>query len=209
MIIKDIIGIENLKNLSTGAVITCNHFNAFDSFAMHYTYEKCIDKRTRKHKKFFRVIREGNYTSFPGFYGKLMRNCYTLPLASNKSVLTDFLRSTRELLEEGNLVLIYPEQSMWWNYRKPKPLQKGAFNIAYSANVPVVPVFICMSDSNIIDSNGYNVQEYTIYIDKPIYPNSNLNKIENINYLMNTNYEVWKNIYESFYNKKLIYTTKA
>ena len=75
--------------------------------------------------RMYRVIREGNYTSYPGFYGFLMRNCNTLPLSSNKEILHMFLRATDTALQEGNCVLIYPEQSMWYNYRKPRPHKSG------------------------------------------------------------------------------------
>lgn len=207
MIVSDIKGKENLRDLSGGAIITCNHFNALDSFAVQLVYEMSISKKVRRKKKFYRVIREGNYTSFPGFYGMLMKNCYTLPLASNPTVMTEFLRATKELLNEGNLVLVYPEQSMWWNYRKPKPLQPGAFKIASMSNVPVVPVFICMKDSDIIGSDGFPVQEYEINILKPIYPKEDLKKSENIKYMMEENYNMWKDVYEKFYDKKLEYTT--
>ena len=205
MIIKDIIGAENLKGLKTGAVMTCNHFNAFDSFAIQVAYEACVENT--KKKKFFRVIREGNYTSFPGFYGFLMRNCYTLPLGSSPKVMAELLKATDKLLNDGHLVLVYPEQSMWWNYRKPKPLKKGAFRFAVKANVPIVPCFITMQDSFIKDDDGFAVQEYTIHIEKPIYPKADLSNADNMEYLLNENYRVWREIYERAYHTKLQYTT--
>ena len=205
MIITKINGKENLANLKSGAVITCNHFNALDSFAMHYTYEACISKKNRKKHGFYRVIREGNYTSFPGFYGKLMRNCNTLPLASNLDVMKEFIKSTKELLDEGNFVLVYPEQSMWWNYKKPKPLHKGAFDIACLSNVPVVPIFITMKDSDIVDEDGFKVQEYEINILKPIEVEESLPKKEKIKYLMEENYKAWVEVYENYYHTKLEY----
>jgi len=207
MIIKDIEGIENLKNLETGAILTCNHFNAFDSFAIQVAYEACITKgKERRKKRFYRVIREGNYTSFPGFYGFLMRNCYTLPLASNKKAMMQFMRSTNKILQKGNLVLVYPEQSMWWNYKKPKPLQKGAFQFAVTANVPVVPCFITMQDSDIVGKDGFLVQEYTIHIGKPIKAPEIGNTQEKISHMMEENYRVWKDIYERIYQEKLVYS---
>ena len=204
MIVKDIIGKENLAGLKTGAVLTCNHFNALDSFAMEMAYEASVD---RKKKKFFRVIREGNYTSFPGFYGFLMRNCYTLPIASKPQALKEFMKSTNELLQNGNLVLVYPEQSMWWNYKKPKPLKKGAFQFAVNNNVPVVPCFITMRDSDIVGTDGFKVQEYTIHIMEPIYPDPLKSKNENINIMMDKNYTLWKNLYEKTYDKPLVYNS--
>ncbi|MCR5349641.1 MAG: 1-acyl-sn-glycerol-3-phosphate acyltransferase [Acholeplasmatales bacterium] len=210
LIIKEIKGIENLKNLDSGAILTSNHFNAFESFAIQVAYEQAFEtSKARKKRRFFRVIREGNYTSFGGFYGLLMRNCYTLPLSSNTKTMVKFMRSMNKLLQKGNLVLVYPEQSMWWNYRKPKPLKKGAFQFAVKANVPVVPIFITMEDSDKIGPDGFKVQEYTIHISEPIYPDKNKTNIENVQYIMDKNYEVWKEIYESVYHTKLEYTTQA
>jgi len=209
IIIKEVKGIENIQGLDTGAILTCNHFNAFDSFAIQVAYEESIkSKKERKKKKFFRVIREGNYTSYSGFYGFLMRNCYTLPLSSNAKTMAKFMRSMNNLLKQGHLVLVYPEQSMWWNYRKPKPLKEGAYKFAVAANVPVVPCFITMKDTDKIGTDGYPIQEYTIHISKPIYPDPNKSKIDNVKYIMDENYRVWKDIYESVYHVKLEYTTQ-
>ena len=204
-IVKDVVGIENLDNLDSGAVLTCNHFSAMDSFATQVVYEK---SRQSKKRKLFRVIKEGNYTSFPGFYGKLMRNCNTLPLSSNFQTLQEFLRGASYHLKNGNYVLIYPEQSMWWNYRKPKPLKSGAYTIAVHAHVPVVPIFICMEDSDVIGQDGFPIQMYTIFVLKPIFEDPELSASENKEMMAKKNYEAWKAIYETFYNEKLEYLTK-
>jgi len=205
LIIKDIKGLEHLNGLESGAVITCNHFNAFDSFAMQLAYE-ASDQTSRV---FYRVIREGNYTSFPGFYGFLMRNCNTLPLSSNHRTLRKFSEATEQLLRQGNLVLVYPEQSMWWNYRKPKPLKKGAYILAAKANVPVVPCFITMMDSDVMGEDGFYVQEYTIHIEAPIYPDDSLRYGVKVEKMLEQNAEVWKQVYEKEYQMPLEYTTTA
>ena len=204
-IVKDVVGIENLDNLDSGAVLTCNHFSAMDSFATQVVYEK---SRQSKKRKLFRVIKEGNYTSFPGFYGKLMRNCNTLPLSSNFQTLQEFLRGASYHLKNGNYVLIYPEQSMWWNYRKPKPLKSGAYTMAVHAHVPVVPIFICMEDSDVMGQDGFPIQMYTIFVLKPIFEDPELSASENKEMMAKKNYEAWEAIYETFYNEKLEYLTK-
>ena len=201
--IKDIKGIENLDNLTTGAVITCNHFNALDSFAMQVAYEASTASKKRK---LFRVIREGNYTSFPGFYGKLMRACNTLPLSSNMAMMKEFLDGVEYQLQRGHLVLVYPEQSMWWNYRKPKPLKRGAFTFAAKAKVPVVPIFICQEDSKDIGEDGFPIQEMTIFVLKPIMPNTKKHAILAAQEMADANYAAWKEVYESFYGEKLTYS---
>lgn len=38
LIIKQINGIENLQNVKSGAMLTCNHFNPFDSFAIEKAF---------------------------------------------------------------------------------------------------------------------------------------------------------------------------
>ena len=204
LIIKEIKGIEHFQDLDSGAVITCNHFNAFDSFAIQMAYEAAEQPQ----RTFYRVIREGNYTSFPGFYGFLMRNCNTLPLSSNLETLKKFQEAIDNILRDGHFVLVYPEQSMWWNYRKPKPLKTGAFMFASKNNVPVLPCFITMQDSDIIGEDGFPVQEYTIHISEPIYPDSNLSTRKNTTEMMKKNYEVWKEIYEKEYQIPLTYLTE-
>ena len=202
MIVKDIKGIENFSNLDSGAIITCNHFNAFDSFAIQMAYEASNQKR----RKFYRVIREGNYTNFPGFYGMLMRNCNTFPLSSNKDTMEKFIRCMDIVLKRGDFVLVYPEQSMWWNYRKPKPLKKGAFTFAVTSSVPVLPCFITMEDSDILGDDGFYVQEYTIHVAEPIYPDPQKNRAQNVRMMMEKNFEVWKQIYEETYGVPLTYS---
>ena len=59
------------------------------------------------------------------------------------------------LLERGEKVLVYAEQGMWWNYRKPRPLTAGAFKFAAESKVPVLPIFITMSDSDKIGGDGF------------------------------------------------------
>lgn len=204
MIVKEIRGIENFQNLDSGAIITCNHFNAFDSFAIQIAYEAANQpKRT-----FYRVIREGNYTSFPGFYGYLMRNCNTLPLSSHHKTLKKFSDAVGTLLRDGHFVLVYPEQSMWWNYRKPKPLKKGAYIFAAKNNVPVLPCFITMRDSDILGEDGFPVQEYTIHVAPPIYPDESLRYGDKVEKLAEQNYAVWKEIYETEYQIPLTYATE-
>ena len=204
LIIKEIKGMENLKNLKTGAILTCNHFNPFDSMAIEKVFRL---SKQHKNKKLYKVIREGNFTNFPGLYGFFFRNCDTLPLSSSTETMVEFMRAVDTILQRDDFILIYPEQSMWWNYKKPKPLKNGAFRFAARNNVPVLPIFITMEDSEIIGDDGFPIQEYTINIGKPIYPDTKLKEKENSKTMKEKNFEVWKNIYEDFYKIPLEYTT--
>ncbi len=171
IIVKPTQGLENLRSVPGGAVITCNHFHPFDSFIMQLVYNQ-----SRHKGRMYRVIREGNYTNFPGYYGFLMRNCNTLPLSANLDVMKKFLKATQRALQEGNCILIYPEQSLWWNYRKPKPMKSGSFDIAVKNHVPIVPCFITMEDTPHIGADGFPVQAYTPHVGAPIYPDTSLSR---------------------------------
>lgn len=204
LLIKEIKGLENLEKISGGAVLTCNHFNPYDVFAVETAYREA---KNTKGKKLFKVIREGNYTNFPGLYGFFFKNCDTLPLSSNNQTMVKFMKAADDILARGDMILIYPEQSLWWNYRKPKPLKQGGFRIAARNMVPVIPIFITMEDSNLVGDDGFTIQEYTINIGKPIYPEKKLSEKENTMKMKEKNAEVWKKVYEDFYKIPLVYTT--
>ncbi len=202
MILKEVKGLENYVEMKRkGAIITCNHFNAMDNFAVYKAIEKHV-----YHRELVKVCREGNYTNFPGFYGFLFKHCNTLPLSSVASTMKNFMHAVKTYLAQGRQILIYPEQAMWWNYRKPRPLTSGAFKMAAENNVPVIPFFITMQDSDIVDSDGFFVQEYTVNILKPIFPKEELSVRQNAEFMKNENYSVWKKIYEEFYGIPLVYS---
>lgn len=199
-VLKDVKGIENLKGLKTGAIMTSNHFNAFESFAIHLGYEAACGR-----KRFYRVISEANYTGYTGVFKILMQNADTLPLSSNKRTMHKFLTSLDRILKDGYVVLVYPEQSMWWNYRKPRPFREGAFRFAVKSNVPVIPAFITMEDTEYTDGDGFPVQAYTVHFGKLIYPDPSKDRKENIEYMSKENFKFCKEVYEEFYKEPLKY----
>ena len=205
LMIKEIKGLENLENISGGAIITCNHFNPYDCFAIETVYRMT---ENAKSKKLYKVIREGNYTNYPGLYGFFFRNCDTLPLSSSNRTMIKFMKAVDVILGRGDFILMYPEQSLWWNYKKPKPLKNGAFKLATRNNVPIIPIFITMEDSDVIGKDGFCVQQYTINIGEAIYPEKGLSEGQNTRQMKEENFEVWKNVYEEFYNMPLEYTTE-
>lgn len=201
MIIKEIRGIENFNAVSGGRIVTCNHFSICDNYAVWMALRDHMDGRM-----LYKVIREGNYTNPPKPFGLFMRHCNTLPLSSQTATMKKFLKAVKILLSRGETILIYPEQSMWWNYRKPKPMQDGAFSLAVRNQVPVVPIFITMEDSDILDDDGFFVQEYTVNILPAIYPDPTLSGVEAREKMKEENYAAWVKTYEDFYGKPLVYS---
>ena len=200
LIIKEVRGIENFTAVEGGKIVTCNHFSVCDNYAVWVALREYMDGRM-----LYKVIREGNYTNPPKPFGLFMRYCNTLPLSSQAATMKKFMRAVKILLERGETILIYPEQSMWWNYRKPKPMQDGAFSLAVRAGKPIVPIFITMEDSDILDGDGFFVQEYTINILPAIYPPQGLSNVEAREKMKKENYDAWVKTYENFYQKRLVY----
>ena len=200
LIIKEVRGIENFTAVKGGKIVTCNHFSISDNYAVWVALRDDMDGRM-----LYKVIREGNYTNPPKPFGLFMRHCNTLPLSSQKKTMVKFMKAFAELLKRGETILIYPEQGMWWNYRKPRPMQDGAFSLAVRNRAPIIPIFITMEDSDILDGDGFFVQEYTMHILPAIYPDENLSHADAKRDMKNRNYEVWVKTYEEFYGKPLQY----
>ena len=195
LIVDGVTGEENLSALKEGAVLTCNHFSPFDNYVLFH----CIRKHLPK-KYLYKVIREGNYTGFKGLYGLFFRHCNTLPLSSNRRTMMNFTKSVNTLLKSGETILIYPEQEMWWNYKKPRPFKIGAFKIAKKAGVPILPAFITMQDDGRLDGDGYPLQRHTVHILPAVYPDG-LTAEE----MMERTYEACKQKYEEVYGIPLVY----
>lgn len=206
MIIKGIEGYDNyLAVENEGVIITCNHFNAFDNFAVHHALEESLNRR---HRDLYKVIREGNYTNFPGLYGLFFRHCDTLPLSANFQTMKCFMAAISILLKRGEKILVYAEQGMWWNYRKPRPLTGGAFRFAVENNAPVLPIFITMSDSGTIGGDGFPVQEYTLHFLPALRSDAALSTKQNIESMRQKNYDMWREVYERVYGIPLTYSTE-
>ena len=201
MVIKEVKGIENYRAIDGGAIITCNHFSVYDNYAIY----RAIRDELPKGHQLYKVIREGNYTNFKGLFGFLFKHCNTLPLSSNTETMKKFLKAVSTLLKRGEKILIYPEQAMWWNYKKPRPMQNGAFKLAVKNKVPILPAFITMEDTEKLDADGFNVQAYTVWFLPPIYLKPELTAKQNEEYFKDENYRVLKDLYEKVYQTPLRY----
>ena len=201
LVIKEVRGIENFTAVEGGRFVTCNHFSVGDNYAVWVALRDYMGG-----KMLYKVIREGNYTNPPKPFGLFMRHCNTLPLSGQTSTMKKFMRAITALLSRGETILIYPEQGMWWNYRKPRPMQVGAFYMAARNKAPVVPIFITMEDSETLDGDGFFVQEYTLHILPALYPDPTLSVSAAAEDMKKKNYEAWVKVYEEFYGKPLVYS---
>lgn len=196
-----IIGLENLQELKTGAIITSNHFSPKDSTVIMYAMNK-IGKR--EHMDI--VIEEEN-TMMTGQFGFLMNNCGTIPLSTSKLYMEKkFMPAVETLLKNKDFILIYPEEQMWYNYRKPRPLKPGAYHLAAKFNVPVIPCFTEIRTRKDYDEDGFKKLKFILHIMKPIYPDPEKTLKQNKEEMQKKDYEAKINAYEDAYGKKLDYT---
>lgn len=193
-------GLPYFEGVKGGAVLTCNHFSALDNYAVWRSVRHLFGRR-----RLYKVIREGNYTSFPGLYGYLFRHCNTLPLCANPRGLSVMMRAADELLRRGERILIYPEQAMWWNYKKPRPCKEGAYYMAIRAGVPVIPFFITMQDSDTVGADGFPIPRHRVHILPPIYPEAGLPLREAAARMAEENYRAWCDVYERVYGLPVCY----
>ena len=202
LIISEINGIENALNVKSGAIITLNHFNPFDTFAIEEVF-----RAAGIQKNMYKVIREGNYTNFPGKFGLYFKYDNTLPLSQIPETIEIFDEALETILDEKDFIIVCPEQSMWINYKQPKPLKYGAFKWATLNNVPIIPTFITLRDKESVEGDETVVQAYNINIGEPIYPDNSVHPKENICRMRDLNYSFCKSVYERYYGVPVKYRT--
>lgn len=196
-----IIGLENIQNIDSGAIITCNHFSKVDNTIVRYML-----KKINKTKNFGIIVQESNFF-MPGIIGWLIRNNKTIPLSlDHKYMSNNFIPTIEEMLENKSFILIYPEEEMWFNYKKPRPPKPGAYHYAARYNVPIIPCFIQIEDTEEYEENGFKKSRYIMHIMPPIYPDQDKDFKENKTQMREKDYEAKKQVYEKAYGKKLDYT---
>ena len=197
-------GREHLKglDLSHGAIITSNHFSPLDSFNARKVVEKVLKR------KMYIVIQDTNL-AMPGFFGFLMNNSRMIPLSkSPKYINQKFLPELKRVLGRGAVVLIYPEEEMWFNYRKPRPSKRGAFYFAAEMKVPVIPCFVEIQDLGVEDNDEFNKTATIVHILEPIEAEPELSVKRNSIAMAEKDYEMKKAKYEEVYGEKLDYKFK-
>lgn len=199
-----IIGMENLEGINSGAIITANHFNPADSTAIRYMTNK-INKTSE-----LDIVVEEENIFMTGEFGKLMNYCNTIPLSKSDLYMRHkFFPAIEKFLNEKHWILIFPEEEMWFNYKKPRPLKDGAYHLAAKYNVPIIPTFIAMYErEGEYDQNGFNKVDFKLHIMKPLYPDTSKSIKKQKEELRNKDYEFKVKAYEEAYSKKLDYTFK-
>lgn len=194
-----ICGAEHLRRINGGAILTSNHFAVTENLAVKLAADCARPKR-----RLYKLVREGNYF-MPGIIGYLLKYCDTLPLSSNIQTMILLDKAIHNILANGDFILVYPEQSMWWNYTKPRPYRIGAFYYAAKNNVPILPCFVTLRQKDKNKPKSANNIGYTIHILEPIFPDPARSAKENAKEMMQQNFACCRKVYEETYHKPLKY----
>ncbi|MBQ8203162.1 MAG: 1-acyl-sn-glycerol-3-phosphate acyltransferase [Clostridia bacterium] len=199
----EIIGIDKVKDLKGGAIITSNHFSPLDNTMVRLIAKKLGKKRIN-------IVSQQRNFAMDGIIGFLMNYADTIPLGEDHHyIYRDLTSIIKELTDNDEFVLIYPEQEMWFNYRKPRPAMRGAFYYAAKLNLPVISCFVEMQDEEELDTESFHKVRYKIHILDVLTPDSKKSVRESSRELCKTDYMLKKNIYETVYQKPLDYTFQS
>lgn len=197
----EIKGVNHLRTLvSQGAIITANHFNQLDAVAINRLPQQF-------HQKMSIVIEDVNL-KLPGILSYLMNYIGTIPLINSPSYLNhEFPQYLHQALDRHQWVLIFPEQEMWWNYRKPRKPQRGAYYFAAREGVPIISTFVELQALPKFEkgSRTFHQVKYVIHVLPIIYPNPSLSVDKNSKLMLTQDYQQKVTAYEEVYHRKLNY----
>lgn len=195
-------GLENLDGVRGGAIVTSNHFNQLDNTVVRETMRRGGQGRM------YTVVQETNL-AMTGFLGFIMNYMDNIPITKSKKYTSEFFEpEIARLLARGDKILIYPEQEMWFNYRKPRPPKRGAYYYAALNNVPVISCFVEIQDQPQQETEEFYRTRWVMHVLPTIYPDPQKDVRTNSLEMMDRDYRQKTAAYEAAYGKKLTYASE-
>ena len=183
-------GRKNLRALKkSGAVSVMNHFSFLDTLF--------VRQATGYFRSFHTMGPKNNKT---GLGGHIIRHGGMLPFSADLAAARNLNAEIGRLLEAGKIVNFYPEQALWTNYQKPRPMKDGAFHYAIKHRVPVLPIF-CTFRKN---KRGH-MKRLRIHILPAIYADETLSRKEKLSDMKARTAAAWRKCYEEAYGSPCVY----
>ena len=197
----EIVGLEKIPQNLGGVLITSNHFSPVENTVIRHLTNTLGRRRLN-------IISQTTNFAMPGVIGFLMNYADTIPISTEPRYLArDFLSVLKEkLVLRKEAVLLYPEQEMWFNYRKPRPPKGGAYFFAAKLNVPIISCFVEIVDMPKDDTPEFRQVKYILHVLDVLLPDAEKSVRENTEILSERDYALKKACYETVYGKKLTYT---
>ncbi len=123
-----ITGKKNLKGIK-GAITISNHVLQQDAFC---TVPGMLPR------KLYVTMLETNL-GFP-VVSQYLRIVGAVPIPRDKRLFIRFLKDTKEIINKGRFVHIYPEAALKPYCDHIRSFKQGAFHIAYQADAPIIPM---------------------------------------------------------------------
>lgn len=195
-----IVGLEKIPEDLGGVIVTSNHFGPLENTVIRHLMNKLGRKKLG-------IVSQTSNFAMSGAIGFLMNYADTIPISTDPRYLArDFLSVLKEkLVEKNQAILLYPEQEMWFNYRKPRPPKNGAYFFGSKLNIPILSCFVEIRDMDEDDGPDFKKVKYILHILGVLYPDKSKNVKDNIEELSAKDYNLKKECYESVYQKKLTY----
>ncbi|RVU70401.1 MULTISPECIES: 1-acyl-sn-glycerol-3-phosphate acyltransferase [Lactobacillus] len=192
-----IIGQHHLPKTAS-ALITCNHYNQLDILPIKKL-------AMRRNKRLYFMVEDTNLVMhFP--IGLLVRNADSIPVTTNLHYLGRVLpQKIKQILTKPAWILVYPEQQMWFNYRRIRPFKKGAYYFAAKFNLPIISCFVEIQNcqqKELFHRDFYKTR-CVLHVLPTIYPDSEKSIAENTKLMRKQDYQQKKAAYERIYGKKI------
>ncbi len=182
-----------------GMLITSNHFSPVENTVIRNFVRGLGYKRLN-------VVCQVTNLAMTGSIGFLMNYADTVPLLPEPHYMAkEFTDVLARLMKKGEAVLIYPEQEMWFNYRKPRPPKRGAYYFAAKLNAPILSCFVEIVDREEMDTPQFHKVSYILHILGVLYPDPALSIKENSYVLCDRDHAMKTAAYERIYGKPLTY----
>ena len=196
----EIVGLEKIPQELGGTLITSNHFGPLENTVIRHL------TNTLGRKKLGIISQTSNF-AMTGIIGFLMNYADTIPISTDPRYLArDFLSILKErMVDKKHAILLYPEQEMWFNYRKPRPSKSGAYFYAAKLNIPIISCFVQIVDLDEDDTDEFKKVKYILHVLDVLYPDQNKAVKENTEELGLKDYSLKKACYEKVYGKELTY----
>lgn len=195
----EIVGKVDQDLLASGVIVTSNHFSPLENTAVRYFLRENGVKRLN-------IVSQVSNFAMGGMIGFLMNYSDTIPLSqSARYMARELVGVLREKIERGEAVLIYPEQEMWFNYRKPRPPKEGAYHFAAKIGCPIVSLYVEQIDGDERDTDEFMKVRYRVHVLGVIYPEKDRSVRENRIEMCRKDAELKRAAYERIYGKELSY----
>ncbi|WP_261806883.1 lysophospholipid acyltransferase family protein [Lapidilactobacillus luobeiensis] len=192
-----VIDAANMKGIDHGGIITSNHFNPLDNTAVRQAVYR------GGHARLF-VVSQPTNLKMTGLIGFLMNYADILPIGQSMHYMgRTFPGLLQRIFARGGLVLIYPEQEMWFNYRRPRPVRRGSYYYAARFQVPIISLFVEMQDLGKPDNDEFDQVRYLVHVLPTIYPDPTKTVDQNSQAMMAQDYQQKVSAYERIYGESI------